>query len=202
MHGWTRLLARHVVAWARVRPVQRLASFASSPLVAASRSPRLSSAVGPVRALRTASPVAAAAVVAKPKSKGKAPQKKEKPKVRAQAERDQACIAHISATMNNTIISITLPNGDLLAGASGGSVGFKGAKRKSPFASQTAAQAAGERAMANNNVKSVFVMIRGFGPGRVNAVRGLTMAGLDVQGISDVTKLPHNGCRRPRQRRI
>jgi small subunit ribosomal protein S11 len=107
-------------------------------------------------------------------------------------------LAYIHATFNNTIVTITDPQGNALAGASGGHVGFKGSRKGTPFAAQLSAEKAAEKAKAHG-MESIDVFISGPGSGRETAVRSLNAAGLAVQSIRDVTKVPHNGCR-PRKR--
>ena len=109
--------------------------------------------------------------------------------------------AHIKSTFNNTIITITDPHGAVLSWASAGTVGFKGSRKSTPFAAQMAAEAAGRRAM-DFGLKRVDVFVKGPGSGRETAIRSLTAVGLEVGTISDVTPLPHNGCRPPKRRRV
>lgn len=108
-------------------------------------------------------------------------------------------VAHVFASFNNTIITISDPNGETLCWASAGTIGYKGARKSTPFAAQRAAESAAEKAI-KFGVKEVEVRIKGPGSGRESAVRALQAAGLDVKSIEDVTPLPHNGCR-PRKRR-
>lgn len=108
--------------------------------------------------------------------------------------------AHIHATFNNTIITITDPNGNTINWASAGSVGFKGAKKSTPYAARLAAQRAARDAMDNGMVE-VDVFVKGPGPGREAAIRALQAAGLKILSITDVTPIPHNGCRPPKKRR-
>ena len=110
-------------------------------------------------------------------------------------------IAHVHASFNNTIITITDRQGNALSWASSGGQGFKGSRKSTPFAAQVAAEAAGRQAM-ENGVKNLEVRIKGPGPGRESAVRALNALGLKVTSISDVTPVPHNGCRAPKRRRI
>lgn len=110
-------------------------------------------------------------------------------------------IAHIKATFNNTIISITDPAGDVLAWASAGSEGFKGSRKGTPFAAQVAAENAAKKAM-ESGVRSVNVYLNGPGSGREAALRSLQSAGFSISLIRDVTPLPHNGCRPPKRRRV
>src|SRR3954469_11193601 len=110
-------------------------------------------------------------------------------------------IVHVHASFNNTIITITDRQGNALAWATSGGAGFKGSRKSTPFAAQVAAEAAGRQAM-ENGVKNLEVRIKGPGPGRESAVRALNALGLKVTSISDVTPVPHNGCRAPKRRRI
>ncbi|RRD48184.1 30S ribosomal protein S11 [Arachnia propionica] len=109
--------------------------------------------------------------------------------------------AHIKSTFNNTIISITDPNGAVISWASAGTVGFKGSRKSTPFAAQMAAEAAARRAM-EHGMKRVDVFVKGPGSGRETAIRSLGTVGLEVGSISDVTPVPHNGCRPPKRRRV
>ena len=109
--------------------------------------------------------------------------------------------AHIKSTFNNTIVSITDPGGNVIAWASAGHVGFKGSRKSTPFAAQVAAEAAG-RAAQECGVKNLEVRIKGPGPGRESAVRALNALGMKISSITDVTPVPHNGCRPPKRRRI
>ena len=109
--------------------------------------------------------------------------------------------AHIHATFNNTIVSITDPQGMVVGWASAGSVGFKGSRKSTPFAAQVAAEKAGKVAV-ECGVKNLEVRIKGPGPGRASAVRALNALGLKIISIADVTPVPHNGCRPPKRRRM
>ncbi|REF37349.1 30S ribosomal protein S11 [Thermasporomyces composti] len=109
--------------------------------------------------------------------------------------------AHIRSTFNNTIVTITDPNGNVIAWASAGTVGFKGSRKSTPFAAQMCAEAAARRAM-EHGMKKVDVFVRGPGSGRETAIRSLTATGLEVGTIQDVTPVPHNGCRPPKRRRV
>jgi small subunit ribosomal protein S11 len=113
----------------------------------------------------------------------------------------QAGIAHIQATFNNTIVTITDLSGNVLAWSSAGTQGFKGSRKSTPFASQLAAQDAARKAM-EHGMKTVDVNIKGPGAGREAALRALQAAGLEVNVIRDVTPIPHNGCRPPKRRRV
>ncbi len=110
-------------------------------------------------------------------------------------------IAHIHASFNNTIITITDRQGNALSWATSGGAGFKGSRKSTPFAAQVAAERAG-RAAVECGVKNLEVRIKGPGPGRESAVRALNALGMKITSISDVTPIPHNGCRPPKRRRI
>ncbi len=110
-------------------------------------------------------------------------------------------VAHIKATFNNTIITITDPQGNVVAWASAGSEGFKGSRKGTPFAAQVAATSAARKAM-ECGMRSVDVHIKGPGAGREAALRSLQTAGLSITLIRDVTPIPHNGCRPPKRRRV
>ena len=109
--------------------------------------------------------------------------------------------AHIKSTFNNTIVSITDPNGAVISWASAGEVGFKGSRKSTPFAAQMAAESAAKRAQ-EHGLKKVDVFVKGPGSGRETAIRSLQAAGLEVGSISDVTPSAHNGCRPPKRRRV
>lgn len=110
-------------------------------------------------------------------------------------------VAHIQATFNNTVISITDKDGNALSWSSSGSKGFKGSRKGTPFAAQIAAQDAGFKAR-EHGLKRVEIRVKGPGAGRESAIRGLQSAGIDVTAIRDVTPIPHNGCRPPKRRRV
>ena len=110
-------------------------------------------------------------------------------------------IAHIHASFNNTIITITDRQGNALCWATSGGAGFKGSRKSTPFAAQVAAEAAGKVAV-ECGVKNIEVRIKGPGPGRESTVRALNALGIRITQISDVTPVPHNGCRPPKKRRI
>lgn len=110
-------------------------------------------------------------------------------------------VAHIKATFNNTIVTITDKDGNTISWASAGKVGFKGSRKSTPFAAQTAAETTAKEAIALG-VKRVEILVKGPGVGREAAVRSLQAAGLDVTAIKDVTPIPHNGCRPPKRRRV
>jgi small subunit ribosomal protein S11 len=121
-----------------------------------------------------------------------------KKKVRKNVAKAIVCI---KATFNNTLIAITDPNGDVICTSSAGCVGFKGARKSTPFAAQQAAQRAAGTAM-RNGVREIEVKVKGPGPGRESAIAALQQAGLRISSIEDVTPLPHNGCRPPKRRRV
>jgi len=127
----------------------------------------------------------------------------DKPKiVKAKGSKNvSAGVAHILATFNNTIVSITDPQGNVIAWASSGHVGFKGSRKSTPFAAQLAAESAARKAQ-EHGVRKVDVFVKGPGSGRETAIRSLQAAGLEVGAISDVTPQPHNGCRPPKRRRV
>jgi small subunit ribosomal protein S11 len=110
-------------------------------------------------------------------------------------------VAHIHATFNNTIVSITDSNGGVVAWSSAGKVGFKGSRKSTPFAAQLAAEGAAKDALGLG-MKKVEVWVKGPGPGREASIRSLAAAGMEVTAIRDVTPIPHNGCRPPKRRRV
>ena len=110
-------------------------------------------------------------------------------------------VVHIAASFNNTIVTITDPQGNALCWASAGASGFKGSKKSTPFAAQVASERAAKKAL-EFGMKQVEVFIKGPGSGRESAVRALQAAGLQINAIHDVTPLPHNGCRPPKRRRV
>lgn len=110
-------------------------------------------------------------------------------------------IGYIQSTFNNTIVTISDTNGDVISWASAGSSGFKGAKKGTPFAAQTAAESAARRAI-DQGMRQIEVMVSGPGAGRETAIRALQGAGLEITLIRDVTPIPHNGCRPPKRRRV
>ena len=109
--------------------------------------------------------------------------------------------AHIKSTFNNTIVSITDPQGNVISWQSGGTAGFKGSRKSTPFAAQLAAEAAAKVAM-EHGLRKVAVFVKGPGSGRETAIRSLGAVGLEVGAIADVTPIPHNGCRPPKRRRV
>lgn len=124
--------------------------------------------------------------------------KSKKRKVRRNVTRG---IAYIKATFNNTIVTMTDTNGDVLCWAAAGTVGFKGSRKSTPFAAQRAAETVAERA-AKFGVKEIEVKVKGPGSGRESAITGLQSSGITVRTIEDTTPLPHNGCRPPKKRRV
>jgi small subunit ribosomal protein S11 len=110
-------------------------------------------------------------------------------------------IAHIHASFNNTIVTITDTAGNVITWSSAGNKGFKGSRKSTPFASQLAAEAAAKKAM-EHGMKQVEVYVKGPGTGRESAIRSIQAAGLEIVAIKDVTPIPHNGCRPPKRRRV
>lgn len=110
--------------------------------------------------------------------------------------------AHIRSSFNNTMVTITDSNGNALSWASSGGLGFRGSRKSTPFAAQSAAETAAKAAIENCGLKTVEVFVRGPGQGREAAIRALQSAGLEVTMIKDVTPIPHNGCRPPKRRRV
>ncbi|MBW4491878.1 30S ribosomal protein S11 [Kamptonema formosum] len=110
-------------------------------------------------------------------------------------------VAYIQSTFNNTIVTIADQNGEVISWASAGSSGFKGAKKGTPFAAQTAAESAARRAN-DQGMRQIEVMVSGPGAGRETAIRALQGAGLEITLIRDITPIPHNGCRPPKRRRV
>ena len=110
-------------------------------------------------------------------------------------------VAHIKATFNNTLVTITDPGGNVVSWSSAGVQGFKGSRKGTPFAAQLAAQDAAKKAL-EHGMRSVDVYVKGPGAGREAALRALQAAGLEIKSIKDVTPLPHNGCRGRRRRRV
>lgn len=110
-------------------------------------------------------------------------------------------VVHIQSTFNNTIVSSTDPSGAVVAWASAGTVGFKGAKKGTPFAAQQAAESVAKRSM-DQGMRKCEVLVKGPGAGRETAIRALQAAGLEITLIRDVTPIPHNGCRPPKRRRV
>ncbi len=109
---------------------------------------------------------------------------------------------YIQSTFNNTIVTVTDPNGNTLTWASGGTVGFKGARKSTPYAAQLAAVKAAQTAMNQFQMREVDLFVKGPGPGREAAIRSIQGTGLLVRSITDITPIPHNGCRPPKKRRV
>ena len=132
--------------------------------------------------------------MAKPSAGGRRPKRRERKNI-------AYGIAHIKSSFNNTIITITDQQGNTIAWASSGNVGFKGSRKSTPFAAQLAAETVARRAM-EHGVRKVDVQVKGPGSGRETAIRSLQSTGIEVTGIKDVTPVPHNGCRPPKRRRV
>ena len=130
-----------------------------------------------------------------------APTKKTVTKKRRERKNIEKGCAHIRSSFNNTIVTLTDLNGNALAWASAGEMGFKGSRKSTPYAAQTAAETAAKLAM-EHGLKTVEVYIKGPGQGRESAIRALQTAGLEIVSIKDVTPIPHNGCRPPKRRRV
>ncbi len=128
-------------------------------------------------------------------------QAKRKKKSRKKERVEANGIAHIKATFNNTVISLTDQYGNLISWATAGKVGFKGSRKNTPFAAQLAAQNAAKTAI-DLGLKKVEVRVKGPGGGREAAIRSLQAAGLEISSIKDVSPIPHNGCRPPKRRRV
>lgn len=112
-----------------------------------------------------------------------------------------AGVVHINSTFNNTIVTITDPKGNTISWASAGSTGFKGARKGTPFAAQTASEAAKSTAVSLG-LKTVEILVKGQGSGRETAIRAVQNGGLEISSIKDITSVPHNGCRPPKKRRV
>ena len=132
--------------------------------------------------------------MAKPSAGGRRPKRRERKNI-------AYGIAHIKSSFNNTIITITDLEGNVLSWASAGNVGFKGSRKSTPFAAQMAAEKAARGAM-EHGVRKVDVQVKGPGSGRETAIRTIQNTGIEVVGIKDVTPIPHNGCRPPKRRRV
>lgn len=128
------------------------------------------------------------------KTAASAPKKKDKKTV-------PIGVAHVNATFNNTIITITDPFGNTIAWSSSGANGFKGSRKSTPYAAQVAAEVAGRKAI-EHGMRTVEVLVKGPGAGRESALRALTAVGFNVTSIKDITPVPHNGCRPPKRRRV
>src|SRR6188472_4708204 len=134
------------------------------------------------------------------KAAGGAPKKGQKTRRREKKNVPHGA-AHIKSTFNNTIVSITDPQGNVIAWASSGHVGFKGSRKSTPFAAQLAAENAAKKAQ-DHGMRTVQVFVKGPGAGRESALRALQSAGFKISLIRDVTPIPHNGCRPPKRRRV
>jgi small subunit ribosomal protein S11 len=132
--------------------------------------------------------------MAKPAAGGRRPRRRERKNIAYGT-------AHIKSSFNNTIITISDQDGNVIAWASAGNVGFKGSRKSTPFAAQQAAETAARRAM-EHGVRKVDVVVKGPGSGRETAIRSIQNMGIEVAGIKDVTPIPHNGCRPPKRRRV
>jgi small subunit ribosomal protein S11 len=143
-----------------------------------------------------AAPAAAATAAAPEAAKGKATSARKK-KVKRNFTKG---VAHVHSTFNNTIVTITDPQGNVIAWSSAGALGYKGAKKSTPFAAQLAGEAAGKSAF-EQGLRQIDVDVKGPGPGRESAVRALGSVGLQIMSISDTTPIPHNGCRPPKRPR-
>ena len=128
-------------------------------------------------------------------------QKIRKPAVKKNRSNLGTGVVHIQSTFNNTIVTITNIAGDTISWASSGSAGFKGARKGTPFAAQTAAEKAGLEALSTG-IKTVEILVKGQGSGRETAIRAIQSAGFDITAIQDITPVPHNGCRAPKRRRV
>ena len=127
---------------------------------------------------------------------------KEKTRVRRRERKNiSSGVAHVSATFNNTMVTITDVQGNAISWASAGMMGFKGSRKSTPYAAQVAAEEAAKKAM-EHGMKTLEVEVRGPGSGRESALRALQAAGFQITSIKDVTPIPHNGCRPPKRRRV
>ena len=131
----------------------------------------------------------------------KATTKKATTRKRRERKNIEKGAAHIQSTFNNTIVTLTDINGNALSWASAGEMGFRGSRKSTPYAAQTAAETAAKAAM-EHGLKTVEVFVKGPGQGRESAIRALQTAGLEIVSIKDVTPIPHNGCRPPKRRRV
>jgi len=131
--------------------------------------------------------------MAKPPAGGRRPKRRERKNV-------THGVVHIKSSFNNTIVSITDQQGNVLSWASAGNAGFKGSRKSTPFAAQLAAEQAARRAM-EHGVRKVDVVVKGPGSGRETAIRSIQNVGIEVTGIKDVTPVPHNGCKMPKRKR-
>ncbi len=132
--------------------------------------------------------------MAKPAAGGRRPRRRERKNI-------AYAVVHIKSSFNNTIITVADTDGNVIAWASAGNVGFKGSRKSTPFAAQTAAETAARRAM-EHGVRKVDVEVKGPGSGRETAIRSIQNTGIEVNSIKDVTPVPHNGCRPKKRRRV
>lgn len=140
----------------------------------------------------------------KEEAKAEKPAKEEKAKKsrsRAKKRNVPEGAAHIQASYNNTIVTLTEPNGNVIAWSSAGASGFKGARKATPYAAQISAENAAEKA-SKYGLERVHVYVKGVGTGREQAIRGLVSSGINIISINDITPIPHNGCRKKKQRRM
>lgn len=144
---------------------------------------------------------AAAAKVEQKEQKDQKEQKPKKARKKKLLKNVPEGIAHICATFNNTIVTITDKDGNAICWSSSGNVGFKGSKKSTPFAAQKAATSCAHKAL-EHGMKNIEVRVKGPGAGRESAIRALSAAGLNIKVIRDVTPIPHNGCRPPKRRRV
>ena len=136
----------------------------------------------------------------KPEAEGAAPAEA-KPRRRREKRVVPRGAAHVKASFNNTIVSLTDPAGNVIAWSSAGAAGWKGSRKSTPYAAQLTAESAARKAM-ENGMRSVEVFVKGPGAGREAAIRSLQSNGLQVSAITDITPIPHNGCRPPKRRRV
>jgi small subunit ribosomal protein S11 len=132
--------------------------------------------------------------MAKPKPGGRRPRKRERKNI-------AVGVVHIKSSFNNTIVTVTDVEGNVISWASAGNVGYKGSRKSTPFAAQLAAEKAARAAM-EHGVRRVEVLMKGPGSGRDTAMRAIQTAGIEVSAIKDVSPVPHNGCRQPKRRRV
>jgi len=132
--------------------------------------------------------------MAKPQAAAATPKKRDRKNV-------PVGVAHVNATFNNTIITITDPFGNTIAWSSSGANGFKGSRKSTPYAAQIAAEVAGKKAL-EHGMRTIEVLVKGPGSGRESALRALSAVGFNVTQIKDITPIPHNGCRPPKRRRV
>ncbi|NIA01773.1 MAG: 30S ribosomal protein S11 [Nitrospirae bacterium] len=137
----------------------------------------------------------------KPVKEEKSEPKAKKSRSRSKKRNVPEGAAHIQASYNNTIVTLTEPNGNVIAWSSAGASGFKGARKATPYAAQISAENAAQKASAYG-LERVHVYVKGVGTGREQAIRGLVSSGINIISINDVTPIPHNGCRKKKQRRM